>query len=53
MASIVDYNYNDHILIQHFKPQKIHMQILHTYLHTFLLRIFERIWFEIKALSLW
>ena len=32
---------------------KIHIQILHTDLHTFLLRIFERIWFKIKAFSLW
>ena len=32
---------------------KIHIQILNTDLHTFLLRIVERIWFKIKASSLW
>ena len=32
---------------------KIDIQILQTDLHTFLLRIVERIWFKIKALSLW
>ena len=31
----------------------IHMQILQTDLHTFLLRIVERIWFKIKAFSFW
>ena len=31
---------------------KIHIQILQTNLHTFLLRIVERIWFNIKAFSL-
>ena len=31
----------------------IHIQILQTDLHTFLLRIVERIWFKIKAFSLW
>ena len=31
----------------------IHIQILLTYLHTFLLRIVERIWFKIKAFFLW
>ena len=31
---------------------KIHIQILQTDLHTFLLRIGERIWFKIKAFSL-
>ena len=30
----------------------IHIQILQTDLHTFLLRIVERIWFKIKAFSL-
>ena len=29
----------------------IHIQILQTDLHTFLLRIVERIWFKIKAFS--
>ena len=32
---------------------KIHIGILQTDLHTFLLRIVQRIWFEIKAFSLW
>ena len=32
---------------------KIHIQILQTYLLTFLLRIVERIWFKIKEFSLW
>ena len=32
---------------------KIHIQILPTDLHTFLLRIVERIWFKIKVFSLW
>ena len=32
---------------------KIHIQTLQTDLHTFLLRIVERIWFKIKAFSLW
>ena len=32
---------------------KIHIQILQTDLHTFLLRIVERIWFKIKAFFLW
>ena len=32
---------------------KIHKQILQTYLPTFVLRIIGRIWFKIKALSLW
>ena len=32
---------------------KIYKQILMTDLHTFLLRIVERIWFKIKELSLW
>ena len=31
----------------------IHKQILQTYLHTLVLRIVERIWFKIKAFSLW
>jgi len=31
---------------------KIHIQILQTDLHTFLLGIVERIWFKIKAFSL-
>ena len=32
---------------------KIHIETLQTALHTFLLRIVERIWFEIKVFSLW
>ena len=32
---------------------KIYKQILMTDLHTFLLRIVDRIWFKIKELSLW
>ena len=32
---------------------KIHIQILQTDLHTFPLRIVERIWFKIKVFSLW
>ena len=32
---------------------KIHIQIVQTDLHTFLLRIVERIWFKIKAFSHW
>ena len=32
---------------------RIHIQILQTNLHTFLLRIVETIWFKIKAFSLW
>ena len=32
---------------------KIHIQILQTDLHQFSLRIVERIWFKIKAFSLW
>ena len=32
---------------------KIHIQILQTDLHTFLSRTVERIWFKIKAFSLW
>ena len=32
---------------------KIQISILHTNLHTFLLRIVERIWFKIKVLFLW
>ena len=32
---------------------KIHIQILQTDLHTFLLRIAERIWFKTKAFFLW
>ena len=32
---------------------KIHIQILQADLHTFYLRIVERIWFMIKVLSLW
>ena len=32
---------------------KIQIQILQTDLHTFLLRTVERIWFKIKAFSLW
>ena len=32
---------------------KIQIQILQTDLHTFLLRIVERIWFKIKVFSLW
>ena len=32
---------------------KINIQILQIDLHTFLLRIVERIWFKIKAFSLW
>ena len=32
---------------------KIEIQILQTDLHTFLLRIVERIWFKIKVFSLW
>ena len=32
---------------------KIQIQILQTDLHTFLLRIVERIWFKIKAFFLW
>ena len=32
---------------------KIDIQILQTDLHTFLLRTVERIWFKIKAFSLW
>ena len=32
---------------------KIHIQILHTDLHTLLLRTVERIWFKIKVSSLW
>ena len=30
---------------------KIHIHILQTQLHTFLLRLFERIWFKIKVFS--
>ena len=32
---------------------KIEIQILQTDLHTFLLQIVERIWFNIKVFSLW
>ena len=32
---------------------KIHIQILQADLHTFLLRIVERIWFKIKEFSPW
>ena len=32
---------------------KIHIQSLQTDLHTFLAQIVERIWFKIKAFSLW
>ena len=32
---------------------KIHIQILQTDLHTVVLRMAERIWFKIKAFSLW
>ena len=32
---------------------KINIQILQTDLHLFLLRIVERIWFKIKAFSIW
>ena len=32
---------------------KIQMQILQTDLHTFALRIVERIWFKIKSFSVW
>ena len=32
---------------------KIHIQILQSDLHPFLLRIVERIWFKIEAFSLW
>ena len=32
---------------------KIHIQILQTDLHTFLLIMVERIWFNIKAFFLW
>ena len=39
-------------LINPLSP-KIHIQILQTDLHTFLLRTVERIWFKIKAVSLW
>ena len=31
----------------------IHIEILQTYLHTFLLRTVERIWVKIKAFFLW
>ena len=37
--------------LNHLTP-KIHIQILQTDLHLFLLRIVERIWFKIKAFSL-
>ena len=36
----------------HLSP-KIHIQFFQTDLHTFLLRTVERIWFKIKAFSLW
>ena len=39
------------VLINLLSP-KIHIQILQTDLHTFLLRIVERIWFKIKVFSL-
>ena len=32
---------------------KIHIQILQTDLHKFLLRIAERIWLKVKAFSFW
>ena len=35
------------VFVLDFKP-KIHIQILQTDLHTFFLRIVERIWFKIK-----
>ena len=40
--------------VELFNPlsPKIHMQILQTYLHAFLLRKVERIWFKIIALFL-
>ena len=39
----------------HINPlsPKIHVQILQTDLHTFVLRMVERVWFKIKAFSLW
>ena len=42
-------------ILRVFNPlsPKILIQILPTDLHTFLLRIVERIWFKIKAFSLW
>ena len=36
-------------LLQEVSAFKIHMQILQTDLHTFLLRIVERIWFNIPV----
>ena len=33
--------------------KSLHIQILETDLHTFLLKTVERIWFKIKALSVW
>ena len=41
-----------HCLINPLSP-KIHIQILQTDLHTFLLRTVERIWFKMKTFSLW
>ena len=39
-------------LLESLSPN-MHIQILQTDLYTFLLRIVERIWFKIKAFSLW
>ena len=46
VVKIHDFCFNPLIL-------KIHIQSLQTDLHTFLLQIVERIWFKIKAFSLW
>ena len=48
----------DHSDVDHsrdFNPSssKIHIQILLADLHTFLQKTVERIWFKIKAFSLW
>ena len=42
-------------ILRVFNPlsPEIHIQTLQTDLHTFLLRIVERIWFKIKVFSLW
>ena len=47
-------HYNNIIVILTLQHHlKIHIQILQTDLYTFLLRTVERIWFKIKAFSLW